>query len=167
MPFIMTKEEIIKEIERQEKALKNPKLIELGFDNSIMDKINILKGKLEELNILEDIRTKKIINIPSSNYNIEVGSFNLFPRLISWHNAKTKCERLGNGWRLPTTEELEVMYKHKEVLTDFVFPIYWSSELCNDYDAYVFGGFQNGVQIGKFHCDFNLDYGARAVRTIE
>lgn len=35
---------------------------------------------------------------------------NNFENKMDWHIAKKLCEELGNGWRLPTKNELELIY---------------------------------------------------------
>lgn len=35
-----------------------------------------------------------------------------FPSIMSWYNAKSACEELGNGWRLPNKNELKAMCKY-------------------------------------------------------
>jgi len=39
-----------------------------------------------------------------------------FPSEMSWNNAMAECQNLGNGWRLPSIEELGAMYEqlHKQ-----------------------------------------------------
>ena len=48
---------------------------------------------------------------------------------IDWFSANKKCAKLGNGWRLPTISELELMYKmfHKKGKGNFKNDIYWSN----------------------------------------
>jgi hypothetical protein len=55
-----------------------------------------------------------IIGKPIRIGNIEVAQ-NDFPAPMNWYDAKKACADLGNGWRLPTIEELTNIYlnKHK------------------------------------------------------
>ena len=48
---------------------------------------------------------------------------------MNWFSAKKICAKLGNGWRLPTISELELMYKmlHKKGKGNFKNDIYWSN----------------------------------------
>lgn len=158
----MNIEEIKTELARQEKALANSRLFAL-MGEKIQLKVDGLKNQLSEAIRISETN---IIKIPSTSIEVEVCNWVLFQRPITWHNAKKKCEVLGDGWRLPTVDELEVMYKHKDIIGHFIFPIYWSSERFNALDAYTFGGFQSGTRIGRMHRTFDIDCGARAVRTI-
>jgi hypothetical protein len=46
---------------------------------------------------------------------------------MNWKDAKAACAKLGNGWRLPTADELKVMYKYKDKIGNFNERLYWSS----------------------------------------
>ena len=79
---------------------------------------------------------------------------------MNWHEAKIACKKLGPGWRLPTKDELNMLYKNKEEIGGFANNYYWSSTVFDNYDAWE-QNFNNGFQ--NF---FNKDYGyyVRAVR---
>jgi hypothetical protein len=51
--------------------------------------------------------------------------------LMSWHYSMEVCKNLGNGWMLPTREELYLMYRKKENLRILPLHGYWS---CDEYD---------------------------------
>ncbi len=57
---------------------------------------------------------------------------------MNWEQAKTACANLGNGWRLPTKEELEVIYKelHKKGKGNFPDYWYWSSTQVDAHGAW-------------------------------
>ena len=74
-----------------------------------------------------------IIDNPVKIGDLLVAQFD-FPNKMNWENAKAACERLGNGWRLPTKDELQILYAtidqpslHKK-LGGFLGTYYWSSE---------------------------------------
>jgi hypothetical protein len=48
---------------------------------------------------------------------------------MTWLDAQSACEELGEGWRLPTIDELQAIYEqlHEEGKGDFKDEIYWSS----------------------------------------
>lgn len=46
---------------------------------------------------------------------------------MNWKDAKAACAKLGNGWRLPTADELKVIYKYKEQIGNFNDSLLWSS----------------------------------------
>jgi hypothetical protein len=66
----------------------------------------------------------------SKGINIEIRSTD-FPDKITWEDASRACQNLGKGWRLPTIEELKLIYKelHKNGLGDFRDDdLYWTSD---------------------------------------
>ena len=46
---------------------------------------------------------------------------------VRWNKAQSFIELLGDGWRLPTKDELNVMYKYKDKIGGFADYYYWSS----------------------------------------
>lgn len=54
---------------------------------------------------------------------------------LNWKEANELCNSLGNGWRLPNTEELMLMYNnlHLKKLGNFENNYYWSSEIKSDF----------------------------------
>ena len=71
-------------------------------------------------------QSKKIIGNPIKIENLEVAQYD-FPKEMNWYNAKAECAKLGKGWRLPTKDELNVMYKYKDKIGGFANNGYWSS----------------------------------------
>lgn len=63
-----------------------------------------------------------------------------FKEALNWNDAKSSIEALGDGWRLPTTEELRLMYVNKENVGGFCNDefeeIYWSSQKFDSEHAY-------------------------------
>jgi len=49
------------------------------------------------------------INNPISGGNLQVAD-NDFPSKMKWNEAMSACQSLGNGWRLPSLEELNAMH---------------------------------------------------------
>jgi len=74
----------------------------------------------------------KIIGTTTILNNLEVAEFD-FPTKLNWNDSKIACSKLGKGWRLPTIQELELIYnsnkKMKMNLKDETDDKYWSSEL--------------------------------------
>jgi hypothetical protein len=69
------------------------------------------------------------------------------PGGMDWYTAKIACEALGEGWRLPTKEELNHMFQlHEKGLGDFEFYVYWAESepgiLENDWCQSFDGGLQ-------------------------
>ena len=75
---------------------------------------------------------KAIIGKPIKIANLLVAE-NDFPRELNWNDANKACRALGNGWRLPTKAELNVLYKNRRKIGRFMDNFYWSStELPNE-----------------------------------
>lgn len=82
------------------------------------------------------------------------------PIKMTWHEASTK---LTGGWRLPTKEELNLLYQQKSVLGGFALDFYWSSTEFSRGSAWG-QNFANGNQfsLNKYNTDR-----VRAVRDCE
>ena len=57
--------------------------------------------------------------------NIEVMTEDLGK--MKWDEAKIACAKLGDGWRLPTKDELNILYENKDKIGGFAEYAYWSS----------------------------------------
>ena len=116
------------------------------------------------------------IGKPKKFDKIEIAQFDI-PMNMTWEEADAVCASLGEGWRLPTLEELRNMYKHRERIGDFITEVekeeeekwvyYWTSEnypADPDGQAY-YVRFDNG------HCEvtskFSDNLSFRPVRDIE
>lgn len=91
--------------------------------------------------------------------------FEVYPEDLgkhSWEDAKKVCEDLGDGWRLPTREELHLMWLNKDSIGGFAAADYWSSSEFYSYFAW-YQNFNNGDQhnYGK-----NDTFYVRAVRDL-
>ena len=89
---------------------------------------------------------------------------------VSWQEAMVYCQELGDGWRLPTIEELFSAINYSEYnpatsIKGFKSSDYWSSTT-NAYNNGLawFVNFSNGYvnYSNKFH-----NYYARAVREVK
>jgi hypothetical protein len=65
-----------------------------------------------------------IIGKPFKIDNLIVAQYD-FPSMLNWKDAKKACETLGNGWRLPTKDEVDLL-KINRLKVDFN-KSYWSS----------------------------------------
>lgn len=91
--------------------------------------------------------------------------FEVYPKDLgkhSWEDAKKVCEELGDGWRLPTREELHLMWLHRESIGGFAAAYYWSSSEYNVGYAW-FQTFYYGYQDGDNKAS---TYYVRAVRAL-
>jgi hypothetical protein len=56
-----------------------------------------------------------IVGVPIKLETIEITQFE-FPKEMSYAEAKAACAKLGNGWRLPNTDELnEILWYNEKV----------------------------------------------------
>ena len=62
---------------------------------------------------------------------IEVAQYD-FPKAMKWDVAREVCQKLGEGWRIPTKSEINLLYKNKNKIGGFINDYYWSSK---EYDA--------------------------------
>ena len=92
--------------------------------------------------------------------NIEVAEKD-FPKNMNWEDAKKACESLGNGWRLPTKEELNTLYQNRDKIGGFADVYYWSSSELNVGIAWL-QSFGNG---GQYSGGKNNAVYFRAIRT--
>ena len=68
------------------------------------------------------------------------------PEILTWQEAINYCKKLGEGWRLPSKEELSFMYlEHKKGLGGFIEGIYVSSSEYNRSNIW-FQYFNDGGQ---------------------
>jgi hypothetical protein len=91
--------------------------------------------------------------------------FEVYPKDLgqyTWHYAKELCEDLGDGWRLPTREELHLMYLNKDEISCFAAASYWSS---GEYNTSLvwYQNFNDGNQYYNYKHSTNY---VRAVRDV-
>jgi hypothetical protein len=112
-------------------------------------------------------RTASNNTTPSRNNNIgatvKIGNLEVMTKdlgIMEWATASKACADLGDGWRLPTKEELNTLYQNRYVIGGFTKNYYWSSSEYVNSSAWT-QGFISGYQP-------NLDKGnpnsVRAVR---
>jgi hypothetical protein len=80
--------------------------------------------------------SSNIIGNPIKFGSLEIAQHD-FEKYMTWDDAKKACAALGDGWRLPTKEELNELYKHQDEIGGFTFAFYWSSSEDNIYSAWV------------------------------
>jgi hypothetical protein len=86
---------------------------------------------------------------------------------MRWSEAKKACADLGDGWRLPTIEEFEKMYKYKDEIGGFEASEnshYWSS---TEGDVNGLAWFFNFYYGGADHNLSNYRLYVRAVRDLK
>jgi len=112
-----------------------------------------------------------IVHIPEINF--EVYPHDL-PQTMTYLDAVKAVAAIGDGWRIPTLEELRVMYKNKDNIGGFCtnassgsdYPDwYWSSTENRDNSSYVHGvRFSDGNELW-YHKD-NGRLSCRPVRLV-
>jgi len=93
-----------------------------------MKRIVLLFVVLMMLGVLKTQAQLETITNPITGKKIQVAQ-NDFLNPMTWKQAKNACAELGNGWRLPTEDELLVMYSmlHKKGKGNFKGETYWSN----------------------------------------
>ena len=87
----------------------------------------------------------------------------------TYYYIKYLCENTTvggyNDWRLPTLDELRVLYQNKTKIGGFTTNYYWSTtNYYYDYTQYLVN-FNNGYETNEYYLNQQNNYG-RAVRTI-
>jgi hypothetical protein len=82
---------------------------------------------LSDWSIAEAQSKRLIISSPITGGEVQVSLQDLGK--MNWKQATEACANLGNGWRLPTKEELLLMYEelHLKGKGDFAEDYYWSA----------------------------------------
>ena len=90
---------------------------------------------------------------------------NDFPNAMNWDDAKKVCTEIGEGWRLPTEDELMILLKNKDKIGGFANAAYWSSTEEGDvYGAYSIS-FPDGTRL-RFSKKFKIKRNVRAIKAI-
>lgn len=88
--------------------------------------------------------------------------FEVYPEDLgehTWKDAKKVCKELGDGWRLPTREELHLMWLNRDTIGGFADAFYWSSSEYNRGNAW-YQYFSIGNQ------NYNAKYYTHCVRAV-
>lgn len=70
---------------------------------------------------------KRIIGRTVKIHNLEIAQFD-FPYKLDWISAKNACQNMGNGWRLPTVEESDLLIRYNNKFENYVMGYYWTSQ---------------------------------------
>ena len=113
---------------------------------------------------MAQINSSSIIGKPMRVDNILVAQKD-FPKQMNWYDANKACTALGNGWRLPTEEELNTLNKSKVKISGFSNEYYWSStENSSNADMAWCVGFYSGGR-SSFYKD-TFESKVRAVKDL-
>jgi hypothetical protein len=115
---------------------------------------------------------KRVPNSSSEGSNpiigkpITIGSFevaqNDFKDSMSWDDAISACKALGEGWRLPTKNELNELFKNKTKIGGFENIGHWSSTEIGKDESWC-QNFIGGSQYNNYKV--NNEY-VRAIRSL-
>jgi hypothetical protein len=100
-----------------------------------------------------------IIGVTIRIHNFEVAQYDLQKKL-NFIDARKGCYELGEGWRLPTKDELNVLYLNNDKLGNFKDDNYWSISTNNGSGAWSQNfstSFQNLILI-------SYSYNARCIK---
>jgi hypothetical protein len=89
-------------------------------------------------------KRKEIISPPFAT--IKIGNLEVMTEDLgemNWEDAQSACEALGDGWRLPTIDEWNILYENKDKIGGFALYYYWSS---TEYDGREVEGDYGWVQ---------------------
>ena len=70
------------------------------------------------------------------NSNLEVAQYD-FPEKLNWNDAVKFCTDLGDNWKLPDEDELNILYQNKDQIGSFKEEYYWSSRVSEIFEAIV------------------------------
>jgi hypothetical protein len=105
---------------------------------SLQIKTNELLEKLIKINIKSNLGNQEVDSIGQTSKfgDLEVSQRDLLGQM-NWGDAEKACSDLGVGWRLPTKDELNVLYQNKDKIGGFVNDNYWSSNQYFNGTAFV------------------------------
>ena len=126
------------------------------------DKLKTDLGELSKKNLELEAKLKAILVEKTSFKTVKIANLEVMTEdlgVMYWDDAKKACADLGDGWRLPTKEELNILYENKDKIGGFA-GFYWSSSEYDNANAW-FQNFYDGNQ--NFPAKGNYFY-VRAVR---
>jgi hypothetical protein len=88
---------------------------------------------------------KSVIGKTYNLNGLEIAQFD-FSEPMTYDEAIKACSELGDGWRLPTKEEMEEIYENKSKLGGFISPVYVTdnSDFFMDKNVYYWSGSSYG-----------------------
>ena len=87
----------------------------------------------------------KIVGNPISIGNYKFAQYD-FPTPMSWNAAQQACIDLGPGWRLPTQQELNILYQNKYIIGTYAYDYYWS----NTSSSNMYSNYYSSAQAQNF-----------------
>jgi hypothetical protein len=97
------------------------------------------------------------IKNPKNGKRIQVADKDL-EKKMDWYSAQIACSELGEGWRLPSLPEIELIFNelHQKGIGDFQPDYYWSSNPAGFdetawYYWFKFKGFSSNINKSKIY----------------
>ena len=111
-----------------QKQKENPVELNTEEKNEFDDKKSDFLGNTP---IKEEVKIKKTDFDFIKVENLEVMTRDI--GVMNWHEAIKKSKEIGNGWRLPTMNELgNILYEYKYKIGGFSGTFYWTSAISGD-----------------------------------
>ena len=105
------------------------------------------------------IAQTNVIGNPIKIGNLLVAQYD-FPNKMNWEDATKSCSSLGSGWRLPTKNELNILYKNLGKIGNVANDGYWTSTENGNERAWRQYLFEEG------HSYDDVKYGSGYVRAV-
>jgi hypothetical protein len=86
-------------------------------------------------------KTIQLVRIERAE-TLEIAEFD-FPTPTNWVDAKKLCSNLGLGWRLPSKDELNYMYKNRDKIKGLKYENYWNGKEDMSTKYYGYANYQN------------------------
>ena len=117
----------------------------LGTKKDLLYLINNISSNISKSpNIPINDNTSQLTRRPIIINGLEIAVHDL-PNQINWNDAQISCNNLGDGWRLPTKEELDLLFTHRRLIGNFFDNYYLSSTELDPVNVWVCN-FSNGTK---------------------
>jgi hypothetical protein len=139
-----------------------------GAKSTSTVEIRAVRGSYNVPSRAEEIN--EVVGVPIGLGKIQIAQFDI-QHYLTFEEAKKACQDLGDGWRLPTRKELELIYKNREKISELEIGEYWSS---SEYDGKNSKTWSKGYWVINFNDGNNLyreprrrtNLSVRAVRSL-
>jgi hypothetical protein len=98
---------------------------ELYSAGDSLEKVQAIQHQLVSVHSSPTQTTKEFADVTIFE-NLEVFK-NDFPEQFSWNDSLNACSELGDDWRLPTINELGIIFQNKNLIGNLEKSIYWTS----------------------------------------
>ena len=114
------------------------------------------------------IKKKDFIGTPIKFNYVEVAQFDV-PQKCTFDEANKIVKKIGNGWRLPSKEELLKIYENRDLINGFEWGEYYlSNEVYGKNLVYTVEFADGKLEKGlKYFNGDEIHYNVRLIRTIK